>query len=213
MRLQITKTDSVFGEYAFDAFEIHVPLRRKFAPIAEKYRGVKTTDTAGTKLSKHFTLADFTASQFTNTKLAHASVNSPEKTLQNLQQLATELDPMVTYVGAKPIITHGLASLNTNPDNYNPTTQAKTHKGGTLFEMLLTGEGCGFRFREDNVKKLHLAALYIRACVKYDRMILRYATGIDEPVLFVSVNESARRTFLTMKDKHAIGKGFIELDG
>lgn len=212
-KLQVSKIDELFGPYAFDAFEFPVIQRRKFAPVPEKYQGIDASATAGTRISKHFTIADFTAAPNTNTKLAHASLLTPDQTLRNLQQMAVEIDSMVDYVGAKPIVTHGLASINTNPDNYNPTTTAKTYQGGTMFEAMLNGQAMGFRYKEDNLKKLELASIYIRTSVIYDRMILRYVTGIDEPVLLVSVTNQARRTFFTMQDKKVIGKGFVEIDG
>lgn len=214
MRLQITKTDNLYGEYYVDAYTVPTIRRSVYAPISEPYQGMDASVSTGTRISRHFTLANFTGAKRTRTGINETSATTPNIAFANMQRLCFEaLDPATDYVGIKPTIVSGLASHNVgNPDDYNPSINSTEIAGDSIFEALARGEGVGIQFNEDNEKHLELFALYIRTSCIYDRCVLAYTKGRDEPTLFITVNERSRRLCYTTVDQAIVSKG-IRLDG
>lgn len=214
MTLQITKTDTLYGEYYVDAYTIPTFRRSVFAPIPEVYQGMDASVSTGTRISRYFTLANFTGAKRTRTGINETSATTPDIAFANMQRLCFEaLDPATDYVGMKPTIVSGLASHEVgNPDDYNPSIRSTKIVGDSIFEALARGEGVGIQFSEDNEKRLTLFALYIRASCIYDRCVLAYSEGRSEPTLFITVNDKGRRLCYTTVDQAIVSKG-IRVNG
>lgn len=212
--LKLTKTDTIFGTYEFDAIEVPIIRRRKFVPIPAPYRGLDPdTMTNGVKISKTFSIADFSNAQRTRTLLKDVTEVTPAQALTNLQRLCFEaLDPACEFVGAKPTVVSGLANAGSEATLYNPTLIDASVQGDSIFEAFCRGEGCGIQYEFENVKNLRLFALYIRSSCIFDRCVLRYSDVSDEPSLIITVNDKARRLVYTMDNKTIVGRGILDLD-
>lgn len=185
------------------------------APVPKPYRGLKASEISnGTKISRHYTLADFTNAPRTRTRLRDSSVLDAQTTLENLQRLCFEaLDPATQYVGQKPRVMAGLSDIDNDKGTYVPTIRQSEIKGDSIFEAFAKGEGCSVQFDFENITNLQTFALYIRSSVIFDLCVLRYSPVYDEPSLIVSVNDKARRLVYTMDGQTIVGKGIINLDG
>lgn len=208
--LKIRKTDDIFGTYDFDAYNIDVVEgRRRYAPIPKPYRALDADEiTNGTKISRSFTLGDFTGAERTRTLLKDVTEATPEVVLTNLQQLCFEaMDPATEFVGGKPIVRSGLVSVGTSSVEYNPTLEGVKAKGDTIFEAFARGEGCAIQYEFDNEMNLKQFALYIRRCVIFDRCVLHHSSVYEDPSLIIVVNGKARRMVYTMKGSNIVSKG------
>ncbi len=214
--LTIPKTHNIFGEFVNDSYQIATPTRARFAPVPEMFSSITPDNvTSGTRISRFFTLSDFTGASRTRTLLKDVSATTQEIALSNMQRLCFEaLDPATEYLGVKPNLVSGLASHdNGNQFNYNPTISATTIVGDSVFESFALGTGCAIQFDEDNESRLYDFALYIQASVIYDRCTLYYSSSRDTPHLIISVNEKARRRTNTVKDGRIMHEGIELING
>lgn len=142
------------------------------------------------KLSPHFTLAEFTISDYA---IRHNLNNTPHSdVIENLKMLAAKMEEVRLIVGHPLIITSGYRSRDVNRGI-----------GGSPTSDHMEGLAADFYPLRERHKLLSVARKIAKALPEYDQLIL------EPHVIHIGIGPRMRRETLTIKQGQAPVKGLV----